>query len=190
MIYFRKQNLLIVLISILSLCTITPAFTQNNQSIQVFDRLNIQFNPGSIPDGVNETDGIIRLGNGRIALKKVSIPVFRRNTTATAKITLTSNGDPWDKSGSCFIIPKTSAINMINIAAGKTKYPAVDTTKLEKLVGITADSNYQPTVEIMRFMTPFGVGHFSGTNDSVSKKKNAGLYRRMGKRSGLEAGCE
>ncbi len=171
MIFSRKQILLIVLIPTISFCLTSPASAQNVHNIQVFEQMNIQFNPGSIPDGLNETDGIIRLGNGRIAIKKISIPVFKRNTTAIVKITLTSNGDPWDKSGSCFIIPKTSAINMINIAAGKTSYPAVDTTKLEKLVGIIADSNYQPTVEIMRFMTPFGVGHFSGTNDSVSKKR-------------------
>ena len=148
----------------------TPRSAQSTSLI--FNKLNIQFNPGKIPDGYNETDdNIIRLANGRIAIKKVIIQDFKRNTTVTAKITLTSNGDPWDKSGSCFVIPRESAINMLNIAKGEKKYPTADTTKYENLAGIVPGDDYKPTVEIMRFMTPFGVGHFSGQNDSLSKKR-------------------
>lgn len=106
MIFSRKQILLIVLIPTISFCLTSPASAQNVHNIQVFEQMNIQFNPGSIPDGLNETDGIIRLGNGRIAIKKISIPVFKRNTTAIVKITLTSNGDPWDKSGSSSLFRK------------------------------------------------------------------------------------
>ncbi|MHB9055557.1 MAG: PNGase F N-terminal domain-containing protein [Paludibacteraceae bacterium] len=143
----------------------------NEINTAIFDKINIQFNPGKIHDGYNELDGIIRLSNGRIAIKKVSIPIFKRNTTASAIITLTSNGDRWDKSGSCFIIPKESAINMINIAKSEKNYPAVDSARYEKLPGIVPGIDYKPTIEIMRFMTPFGVGYYSGSNDSVSKKR-------------------
>lgn len=148
-----------------------PVTAKGDVSITVFDKQNIQFNPGKIPDGLNETDGVFKIGNGRIVIKKISIPTFKRNTKVTAKITLTSNGDPWDKSGSCFIIPKSSAINMLNIAKGERNYPEIDSTKYEKLRGIVPGTDYLPTVELMRFMTPFGVGHFSGANDSTSRKR-------------------
>ena len=140
-------------------------------SLSLFEDVNIQFNPGKYPDGLNEVNGTIHLANGRIAVKKVEIPAFKRNTKATTKITLTSNGDPWDKSGSCFLIPKSSLINMLNVAKGEHIFPAADSTKYEKLVGIVSGKDYLPTIELMRFMTPFGVGHFSGANDSTSRKR-------------------
>lgn len=171
MIYSNKKKPVYFLVFIFSFCAVQPAASQMAHKVQVFQQLNILFNPATFPDGVNESDAIIRLANGRIALKKINIPAFKRNTAAIAKITLTSNGDPWDKSGSCFIIPSHSAINMIKIARGEKKYPAVDSTKYEKLAGIVPGPEYKPTVEIMRFMTPFGVGHFSGANDSVSRKR-------------------
>ena len=171
MIYSNKKKPVYFLVFIFSFCAVQPAASQMAHKVQVFQQLNILFNPATFPDGVNESDAIIRLANGRIALKKINKPAFKRNTAAIAKITLTSNGDPWDKSGSCFIIPSHSAINMIQIARGEKKYPAVDSTKYEKLAGIVPGPEYKPTVEIMRFMTPFGVGHFSGANDSVSRKR-------------------
>ncbi|HHT21934.1 MAG TPA: N-glycanase [Bacteroidales bacterium] len=159
------------LIVIFSLFFVFQTEAQQNLNIQVFENQNIRFNPGEVPDGFNEIDGVIQLVNGRIAIKKISVPKFKRNTAVTVKITLTSNGDPWDKSGSCFVIPKSSGINMLHIAKDERKYPAVDSTKYEKFVGIVADEDYLPTVELMRFMTPFGVGHFSESNDSVSRKR-------------------
>lgn len=33
------------------------------------------------------------------------------------------------------------------------------------MVGIVAGEDYKPTVELMRFMTPFGVGHFSAPDE-------------------------
>lgn len=139
--------------------------------VNVFQDQIVQFNPKHIPDGFNDNKNIIQLANGRVAIKKITIPTFVRNTKAEIMITLTSNGDRWDKSGSCFIIPRNSATNMINIAKGEKKYPQIDSTKLERLVGITPATDYKPTVELMRFMTPFGVGHFSNPTDSLSQKR-------------------
>lgn len=87
------------------------------------------------------------------------------------KVTVASNGDRWDKSGSCFVLPKESAVNLMSIAQGEKQFPAVDSTKLENMVGIVAGDNYLPTIELMRFMTPFGVGHYSEEDDSLSSKR-------------------
>ena len=47
----------------------------------------------------------------------------------------------------------------------------MDSTKLEHMVGIVAGEDYKPTVELMRFMTPFGVGHFSAPDDSLTHNR-------------------
>ena len=84
----------------------------------------MRWNPDSVANFVDaDANGIIHLVNGRIILKKVTLPHYERNVKVTAKLSIASNGDRWDKSGSCFVIPKTSAINLINIAQGKTHYP-------------------------------------------------------------------
>ena len=144
---------------------------RGNFQVKVFSDLNIVFNPIKFPDGLNNNDSIIRLVNGRIAIKKIIFPDYKRNVRVTAKLKLTSNGDQWDKTGSCFIIPKESLINMMTIAKGEDNYPQIDSTKLEKLVGVVGGKNYLPTVELMRFMTPFGVGYFSSDKDSTSYKR-------------------
>lgn len=56
--------------------------------------------------------------------------------TVSLKVTVASNGDRWDKSGSCFVLPKNSAVNLLSIAQGKNKFPEVDSLKLENMVGI------------------------------------------------------
>lgn len=137
----------------------------------VFSNTPILFNPTDYPNGVVNKNDIIYLGNGRIALKNIETPNLDNFTDVEIKITLVSNGDPWDKSGSCFIIPSNSGINMMDIAAEKEAYPPIDTVNYDNLAGIVQGENYKPTVELMRFMTPFGVGYFSSNDDSVSAQR-------------------
>lgn len=141
-------------------------------SVQVFHDTPVKFAPDQYA-GYSEpgADSIYHLVNGRIILKKVTLPDYKRNVSVNLKVTIASNGDRWDKSGSCFILPKESAINLLNIARGEKQFPAVDSTKLENLIGIVSGEGYEPTVELMRFMTPFGVGHYSSADDSLSSKR-------------------
>lgn len=145
---------------------------KGNTTIKVFDKTNVHYDPIKL-GGFNaaDADGIIRLVNGRIILKKIQVPHYERNVKVYIKTTIASNGDRWDKTGSCFVLPRKSAINLMTIAEGKNKFPAVDSLKLEKLVGVVAGKDYLPTVELMRFMTPFGVGFYSNKNDTLSSKR-------------------
>lgn len=141
-------------------------------NLAVFNKENIHFAPDMYPNYAEaDTNGVIHLVNGRIILKKIQIPDYQRDVTVSVKVTLASNGDRWDKSGSCFVIPKHSAINLLSIAQGKKKFPEIDSLKLENMVGIIPGKDYLPTIELMRFMTPFGVGHFSENDDSLSSKR-------------------
>ena len=141
-------------------------------SIEVFKKENVHFDPNKISNyEAADADGIIRLVNGRIVMKKISVPQYKRNVKVKIHVTLASNGDRWDKSGSCFVLPRESAINLLSIAKGERKFPAVDAKKYEKFVGIVGDRDYVPTLELMRFMTPFGVGHFSSPDDTLTRHR-------------------
>ena len=142
-------------------------------TVRVFDDTPVRFAPDIYPEAYNApgADSIYHLVNGRIILKKITLPEYERNVSVKLKVTIASNGDRWDKSGSCFVLPKESGINLLNIAKGEKQFPEVDSTKLEHMVGIVAGEDYKPTVELMRFMTPFGVGHFSAPDDSLTHNR-------------------
>lgn len=165
---------------IASAATILPSCSNGHKSlpavgdtlVEVFDSVPVCFNPEKYGNYTEAgSDGIIRLANGRIILKKINIPAYERDVTVTANVTLSSNGDRWDKSGSFFVIPKDAATNLISIAKGDAKYPAVDSTRYEKLVGIVAAEDYIPNIELIRFMTPFGVGFYSSPTDSLTEHR-------------------
>ena len=142
-----------ILFSLLFTLTVNAAShkelpAKGNLSLQVFDNANVRFLPNTYPSfSEADSDGIIHLVNGRIILKKIQIPDYQRDVTVSLKVTVASNGDRWDKSGSCFVLPKNSAVNLLSIAQGKNKFPEVDSLKLENMVGIIPGKNYLPTID-------------------------------------------
>ena len=84
---------------------------KGSTTIKVFAKENVHYAPNAL-SGFNEADadGIIRLVNGRIILKKIKVPHYERNVKVDIKTTIASNGDRWDKSGSVFVLPRHSAI--------------------------------------------------------------------------------
>ena len=162
--------LAIAFIGLMSSCGHKEYPAIGDTHIKVFDKTNVCFQPGKYENFTEaDADGVIRLVNGRIILKKISLPEYQRNASVSLTVTLASNGDRWDKSGSCFVLPKESAVNLLSIAKGEKQFPAVDSTKYEKLIGIVSGEDYKPTIELMRFMTPFGVGFYN--NDEIGQKR-------------------
>ncbi|MFD0761124.1 PNGase F N-terminal domain-containing protein [Lutibacter aestuarii] len=115
-----------------------------------------------------EKDGINRLQNGRIIYKKVTVPSFPKGTDVKIKITLRSNGDRWDKSGSCFVVKDLNELSILNISKNNKEFP-IESAIDEKFKGVKTTKNYKPVIELMRFMTPFGVGFYS--NDEGKHRK-------------------
>ncbi len=141
-------------------------------SLTVFDHELVQFIPEKyFNKELNEEGGIIRIGNGRILLKKTHIPDFERTTRVTANITLASAGDRWDKSGSFFILPQESVSNLLKIAGNQQEFPLYPHD--DEPHGIVRSEMYLPTLELIRFMTPFGVGAYS---DSVNFRHRKPVY--------------
>ena len=138
-----------------------------DQHIRVFDDALI--NSGSSPynkELIPDQDNVIRLSNGRVILKKITVPNFEKHTDVSVQLRLVSNGDMWDKAGSAFIIPSTGAINLLEIARGNEKFEELPSA-IKNLKGSVPGEQYMPCIELLRFMTPFGVGHYSDKYDFI-----------------------
>ncbi len=137
------------------LFSVVALVAQEPETHVVFKNQPINFNGDKGSD-----QGVVRLQSGRLIYKKVTMPTFRKGTDVWVNLTLRSNGDRWDKSGSCFVITDPDQISILKVSEGNATFPKaaiVDT----KFNGVLATDTYTPALEIMRFMTPFGVGHYS-----------------------------
>ncbi|UJH90413.1 hypothetical protein LZ575_16470 [Antarcticibacterium sp. 1MA-6-2] len=122
--------------------------------VEIFKDQPVNFN------GVKgDTLTMERVQDGRIVFKKIKAPVFPKGTDVKVKMTLKSAGDAWDKSGSLFVITDPQNIDIRDIALGKASFPELSGPG--GYPGIIKSKNYNPALEILRFMTPFGVGHYS-----------------------------
>ncbi|MBO3098743.1 PNGase F N-terminal domain-containing protein [Gelidibacter pelagius] len=131
------------------------ANAQNPSTYKVFDKQPLNFT------GDKGTDAeAVSLMDGRLVYKKVTVPTFANGTDVKIKLTVRSAGDRWDKSGSCFVVTDPEKLSIISIAEKDEKFPS-DSYVDDKYAGFVTGKNYNPVVELMRFMTPFGVGYYS-----------------------------
>jgi hypothetical protein len=142
--------------------------TYGSRTEHVFNNAPVHFRPGKYSGTAPDSTGVVHLVDGRIILKRLSVPQYEKDMNILLDVTLRSAGDRWDKSGSLFIIPNESAVNLLTLAEGVNALPAVDSLRYEGFRGMTAGEGYVPTVELLRFMTPFGVGYYS--NDTLGRK--------------------
>lgn len=106
----KKIVLLFLLAGMLLLTACGPREipAKGDFTVRVFDDTPVRFAPDIYPGAYNAPgpDSIYHLVNGRIILKKIMLPEYERNVSVKLKVTIASNGDRWDKSGSCFVLPK------------------------------------------------------------------------------------
>ncbi len=141
-----------------------------DKEIAVFKDTHLYFDMGFKTDSIQLNDSVIRLDAGRVLLKRVILPNYQKQASVTVKMTLTSNGDPWDKSGSLFVVPATSDLNLLDFENEKLKktqfktgFPGIVSQEIN-------NQSYEPNIELLRFMTPFGVGFFND-NERVATLK-------------------
>lgn len=154
----------------LSVTTISGQEHPGFRSISLFENVPVNFNGET-----GDTMSLKRLQSGRLVFKKVTVPVFENGTDVSLKMRLRSNGDPWDKSGSCFVVTDPEQIDILDIALGKEIFPEASGIKGDYL-GVLRTESYFPPVELLRFMTPFGVGHFSDEQKNPRVKYNRPVY--------------
>ena len=124
-------------------------------------------------------DSVLHYAGGTLALKRIRLPELPSHYQTFIELHQRSNGDAYDRTGSVFVIPGAGqglcpnffdGINnhpdSLPIFVGKDSQtyqgimPAVSSLEQYKISSMM----YAPPVELMRFFTPFGVGHF---NDRV-----------------------
>jgi hypothetical protein len=165
------KKFIVVILSTVTLfsCSNTPENKKSigDKTVELFPKSHLFFSPDK--NKTNLDDKIIKIDAGRILLTKVKLPKYNKNVRVNIKAKLTSAGDPWDKTGSLFIIPSTSDINFL-IENNKFKELFSDNEEEDFFPGIVSEKGYKPAIEVLRFMTPFGVGFYSET-PKLQKRK-------------------
>ena len=139
-----------------------PALGDHAVTLWASDTL--AFVPGRPVDSVLTDRGDFRLDAGRIRVKPIALPHRDRQCTITLDVSLRSAGDPWDKSGTLFAFADKAGRDYLQrMQSGGD----ADTTRF---AGITPEGDREPALELLRFITPFGVGHFSHTERAQAYK--------------------
>jgi GLPGLI family protein len=115
-------------------------------------------------------DSVFRYAGGTVILKKIKLPYVTNDYQVFAEVTQYSNGDAYDRTGTIFMINDENKLNMLTaLNQGIDKVPFFTGRNGKKYEGMIADDNFVPAVELMRFFTSFGIGHFNDKVQVVDK---------------------
>jgi hypothetical protein len=133
------------------------------KTVTVFNNEQICFtNDIKNPENDNLTDQTYRYAGGTLIIRKVKLPKVAADANVFAEITQRSNGDAYDRTGSIFIIPQDKKQSFLEgIQKGINTIPVYTDKHGIKFQGVVATDDYSPIIELVRFFTPFGVGHFN-----------------------------
>ena len=130
----------------------------------IFDKQRIHWGDTTKYQGSMPFDTTIHFAGGTLILKRINLQVLPEHYQLFAELTTQSSGDAYDRTGSIFIIPQDSITLYDALTKGIENIPYFTSKKENKYQGMIATPHYSPVVELIRFFTPFGVGHF---NDRV-----------------------
>lgn len=103
-----------------------------------------------------------KYSSGTVILKKVKLPVISDDTQLFVEVYQRSNGDAYDRTGTVFMIPQDKELSFLDgLRKGVKSLPVYPTRDGKIYHGVSSTENFLPLVEIMRFFTPFGIGHFN-----------------------------
>ena len=131
-------------------------------TLPIFDNEQICF--GAPADTVPQLSmGVTyHFAGGTVILKKVKLPAPQAGQQLFAELVQYSNGDAYDRTGSVFMIPIDKATSFLDgLQKGVQALPVYTDKQGKKYQGVTVTDSYQPTLELMRFFTPFGVRQFN-----------------------------
>ena len=130
----------------------------------IFNKERIHWGDTTRYQGSMPLDTTIHFAGGTLILKRINLQVLPDHYQLFAELTTQSSGDAYDRTGSIFIIPQDSITLYDALTKGIENIPYFTSKKENKYQGMIATPHYSPVVELIRFFTPFGVGHF---NDRV-----------------------
>ena len=130
----------------------------------IFSKQRIHWGDTTKHQGPMPLDTTLHFAGGTLILKKLNLQALPTHYQYFLELTTQSSGDAYDRTGSIFIIPQDSITLYDALTKGIENIPYFTSKKENKYQGMIATPHYSPVVELIRFFTPFGVGHF---NDRV-----------------------
>ena len=133
--------------------------------IPVFADEQIHFSDYELFQSEIPFDTTIHFSHGTIIVKRMQLPQLPEHYQLFAEIHQRSNGDAYDRTASVFVIPTEKAKSFLDgLQQGVETLPVFEAKDGQQYQGIQAENDYLPPVELVRFFTSFGAGHF---NDKV-----------------------
>lgn len=154
----------------------------------VFEEEQICFNPKIAKPQDTPYDSVLHFANGTLILKKIKMPKLPAHYQIFAEVTEQSNGDAYDRTGSIFVIPTSQSNSMLKALLDSVEVmPYFEDRNGGKYHGMLKTDNYLPPIELVRFFTPFGVGHYNQYRsipgeewaEKVSYKQDISDYRSV-----------
>lgn len=149
-------------------------FESRFNKISIFEDELINFNAEHAT-----TQNTLRTAHGTLIYKKINLPTIQEGEQVFLSLTQQSNGDAYDRTGSVFLIPTDKKISLLDaFNQGINTLPLYTNNTDKQYQGIIATDNYTPAIELMRFFTPFGIGHFNNTNFIGKEWQDKTHYRQ------------
>jgi hypothetical protein len=109
-----------------------------------------------------EDGAVLRFAAGTLVLRRVELPQVEGGQLFL-ELVETSRGDAYDRTGSVFVIPVERGRSFLDALRGNVSaLPFLEGRDGRRYQGVAATEDYLPPLELLRFLTPFGVGHFNG----------------------------
>lgn len=106
-------------------------------------------------------DTVLHYAGGTLILKRVKLPHLQNNYQHFVEIHQRSNGDAYDRTGSLFVILPNEKSFFDGINNHPDSLPVFTGRDGQRYQGMMKTGDYEPPIELVRFFTPFGVGHFN-----------------------------
>lgn len=143
-------------------------------TITVFENEVINFS-----DASKSNDSVLRFANGTVLVRKLKVGKINSGSKVFVDLKEQSNGDAYDRTGSVFVIPLNTQTTFFDaLQNGIDVLPFYENGNGKKYQGVVRTDSFTPLVELMRFFTPFGVGHFNYLKLKDKIWEDAVFYRQ------------
>jgi hypothetical protein len=138
-------------------------------TVPVFEREVINFGgdiPAALPDDpAGARSPVYHHASGTVILRRVHLPEDLDDATIMAELVQYSCGDAYDRTGSVFVVPAAREGDTVTfldaLRHGIEVLPTFQGRDGRTYQGMMATDSYQPPIELIRFITPYGVRQYN-----------------------------
>jgi hypothetical protein len=131
-------------------------------TVPVFERERLSFGNEIVNPPEDADSGAFRYAGGTVVVRKVALPDLLVPSTVFAELVQYSNGDAYDRTGSVFILPADGEPSFLEaLRKGTGTLPTITGRDGKRYQGIASQGTYLPPIELVRFITPFGIRFYN-----------------------------